>query len=68
MTDIMFRPSFTYSNNDGVNKSTSGSYNADPYSYVLDPLSTESIKKLSDDVFFTKQLIKKLLGNEIGKF
>lgn len=49
MTDIMFRPSFTYSNNDGVNKSTSGSYNADPYSYVLDPLSAESIKKLSDE-------------------
>lgn len=49
MTDIMFRPSFTYSNNDGVSKSTSGSYNADPYSYVLDPLSAESIKKLSDE-------------------
>src|SRR5574344_759677 len=49
MTDIMFRPSFTYSNNDGISKSTSGSYNADPYSYVLDPLSAESIKKLSDE-------------------
>ena len=48
MTDIMFRPSFTYSNNDGVSKSTSGSYNADPYSYVLDPLSKESITALSD--------------------
>lgn len=47
MTDIMFRPSFTYSNNDGISKSTSGSYNADPYSYVLDPLSKESIDKLS---------------------
>ena len=48
MTDIMFRPTFTYSNNDGVSKSTSGSYNADPYSYVLDPLSKESITALSD--------------------
>src|SRR5574344_468273 len=47
MTDNMFRPSFTYSNNDGISKSTSGSYNADPYSYVLDPLSKESIDKLS---------------------
>lgn len=49
MTDIMFRPSFTYSNSDGISKSTSGSYNADPYSYVLDPLSKESITKLSEE-------------------
>ncbi len=49
MTDIMFRPTFTYSNSDGISKSTSGSYNADPYSYVLDPLSKESITKLSEE-------------------
>ena len=48
MTDIMFRPTFTYSNSDAFNKSKSGSYNADPYSYVLDPLSKESITALSD--------------------
>ncbi|MCH3986158.1 MAG: outer membrane beta-barrel protein [Prevotella sp.] len=49
MTDIMFRPSFTYSTNDSRSSSMSASYNKDPYLYVSDPLSEESIKKLAQD-------------------
>ena len=49
MTDIMFRPSFTYSTNDSRSSSSSASYNKDPYQYVTDPLSAEDIKKLAKD-------------------
>lgn len=44
MTDIMFRPSFTYSTNDSRSSSSSASYNKDPYQYVTDPLSAEMSK------------------------
>lgn len=49
MTNIMFRPTFTYSTNDGRSFSTSASFNQDPYLYVLDPLAAESIAQLSQD-------------------
>ena len=44
MTNIMFRPTFSYSTNDGKSTSVSASYNDDPYLYVSDPLSSESIE------------------------
>ncbi|MCH3995551.1 MAG: outer membrane beta-barrel protein [Prevotella sp.] len=49
MTDIMFRPSFTYSTSDSRSATTSASYNDDPYKFVTDPLSAESFKKLAQD-------------------
>ena len=49
MTNIMFRPSFSYSTNDGMTSSTSASYNDDPYDYVSDPLSQEAISQLAGD-------------------
>lgn len=49
MTDIMFRPSFTYSTSDSRSSSSSASYNDDPYQYVTNPLSSESISKLAED-------------------
>lgn len=48
MTNIMFRPSFSYSKNDGLTSGTSASYNEDPYSYVSDPLSQESISIMDE--------------------
>lgn len=48
MTNIMFRPSFSYSKNDGLTSGTSASYNDDPYSYVSDPLSQESISIMDE--------------------
>ena len=47
MTNIMFRPSFSYSTSDGKSTSTSASYNDDPYMYVTDPLSAESIRLMA---------------------
>lgn len=49
MTNILFRPQFTYTTSDGNQRSTSASYNADPYLYVTDPLAAESIDKLADE-------------------
>ena len=48
MTNIMFRPSFSYSKSDGLTSGTSASYNDDPYSYVSDPLSQESISIMDE--------------------
>ena len=49
MTNIMFRPSFSYSTNDGRTSGTSASYNDDPYSHVSDPLSQEAISQMAGD-------------------
>ena len=49
MTNILFRPSFSWKTNDGLGKSISASYSEDPYKYVTDPLNTEDIKKLASD-------------------
>lgn len=49
MTNIMFRPNFTYSTSDGNSSSQSASYNEDPYTYVSDPLAQESIDLMASD-------------------
>lgn len=49
MTNIMFRPSFSYSKSDGLTSGTSASYNDDPYSYVSDPLSQEAISVMDEN-------------------
>ena len=49
MTDIMFRPKFSYSTTDGNNTDNSASYKDDPFLYVTDPLSEAAIEKLAAD-------------------
>ena len=49
MTNIMFRPTMSFSTNDGITRGLSASYNADPYLYVFDPLELASIQLLSSD-------------------
>ena len=49
MTNIMFRPNFSYTINDGKSSSMSASYNDDPYLYVSDPISAEAIAQLAAD-------------------
>lgn len=49
LTNIMFRPSFTLSSSDGLGQTRSASYRDDPYKWVTDPLSEESIKAMADD-------------------
>jgi len=49
MTNILFRPQFSYSANDGRQQGNSASYNTDPYLYVSDPLSDEAITQMAAD-------------------
>jgi len=49
MTNIMFRPSASYSTSDGKSASQSASYNDDPYDYVTDPLNADDIALLAKD-------------------
>ena len=48
MTNIMFRPNFTISSNDGDQNNVSATFNEDPYIYVDQPLSEEGLKKLAE--------------------
>ena len=48
MTNILFRPSFSYQKSDGLSNNTSGTYSEDPYLHVADPLSAEGIAALAD--------------------
>jgi len=39
MTNIMFRPNFSYSTNDGINTSTDVTYDKNPFDYSNDPIA-----------------------------
>ena len=49
LTNIMFRPSFSYSTSDGTSSSMSATYNDNPYNYVSDPLSSSAFAQLAAD-------------------
>ncbi len=49
MTNIMFRPNFSYSTNDGLSMSRSATYKDDPYLYVFDPLDEKDIEELAEN-------------------
>ena len=46
MTNILFRPNFSYSETDGQTNSYSATFNDNPYNYVDDPLAGQSIAML----------------------
>ncbi len=46
MTNILFRPSVSWSTSDSRNSGLSASYNQDPYLYTDDPLSDEGIDEM----------------------
>ena len=48
LTNIIFRPTFSYSTSDGNSSSSTASFDADPYLYVSDPLDDESISLLDE--------------------
>ena len=49
LTTLSFRPNVSISSNDNQNGSNSASFNANPYEYVLDPLSNEGLSELNND-------------------
>ena len=48
MTNIMFRPRLSYTENDGRSWRNSASFQDDPYLYVTDPLALESLDELAE--------------------
>ena len=48
MTNILFRPSISWTTNDSRSTGISASYNQDPYQYSDDPLSDEGIEKMDE--------------------
>lgn len=49
MTNVMFRPSMSISNSDGLSSNISGNYNENPYLYFADPLATTSLIQMARD-------------------
>ncbi len=49
MTNIMFRPTVSLSNSDGLSSNRAASFNDDPYLYVNDPLVAEAMQILASD-------------------
>ena len=49
LTNILFRPRVRWTKNDGLSLGQSASYNDDPYKYVDDPLSGQSMALLNED-------------------
>ena len=62
LTNIMFRPSFTWSSSDGLSGSQSASFRADPYKYVTDPLSKVSL----DEMEKMDSLVNTQMGSSIS--
>ena len=48
MTNIIFRPSISWTTNDSRSMGLSASFNQDPYQYTEDPLSDEGIEKMDE--------------------
>ena len=48
VTTLSFRPDLSYSSNDGRGYSTNASFNADPFTYVIDPLSYEGLTRMNE--------------------
>lgn len=48
MTNILFRPSISWTTNDSRSTGLSASFNQDPYQYTEDPLSDEGIEKMDE--------------------
>lgn len=46
LTNIMFRPSFSYNGNDQLSAGNSASFSINPYQYVDDPLGLDGISRL----------------------
>ena len=46
LTNILFRPTFSYNGNDQLSSGTSASFKSDPYQYVDDPLGVGSIARM----------------------
>ncbi len=65
LTNILFRPSISWSTSDARNNGLSAQYSADPYTYTQDPLSDEGIDELAKaEAMVNRQLSQGLSYSE----
>jgi len=63
--NINFRPTFSYSTNDGTSLSSSATFNSDPYAYTTDPLNSLSyLRSFSDSLLVNSSLSNSLTYGE----
>ena len=67
LTTLSFRPNVSFSSNDNRNHSNSASFNANPYDYVTNPLSTEGLQDLNKDSLVVNSRQNKSLGYGTNK-
>lgn len=63
VTTLSFRPDLSYSRNDGRGYSTNASFNADPFTYVIDPLSYEGLTRMSEQGLIVNGRQNKSMSN-----
>ncbi len=62
MTNILFRPKFSFSKSDGKSINSSAQFSENPYNYVSSPLDAESLEKLAEN----DALVNTNLNNSIS--
>ena len=62
VTTLSFRPDVSYQTSDSRNFSTSAAFNADPYGYVTDPLSSEGLQTMREKELAVNSRQNKGLG------
>ena len=67
LTNVSFRPNVSFSSNDSRSFSNNASFNANPFDYVTDALSDESIQKLDDQNLVVNRRQGKSLGHGSNK-
>ena len=64
MTNILFRPSFSWTKSDGLSNSLSAQFKDDPYKYVDDPLADASLADFDSEKSKSElQRLEKLVNN-----
>ena len=62
LTTLSFRPDMSFSTSDNQGHNTSASFNANPFDYVTDPLSTESLQQMNNEGLIVNSRQNKSLG------
>ena len=67
VTTLSFRPDVSFQTSDSRNFSTSAAFNANPYDYVIDPLSAEGLQKMNQKGLVVNSRQNKGLGYNDNK-
>ena len=67
LTTLSWRPDVSFNSNDNMSRSTSASFNANPFDYVRDPLSDEGLQLMRDSALAVNSRRNKSLSYSDGK-